>query len=51
MARIVKDMGNPTVPIHSSSFNLMSPDHIVMPSISFGDLDLTIYVAQLREGY
>lgn len=36
LARIVKGMGNPTVPIRSSSFNLISPDHIVMLSISSG---------------
>lgn len=36
LARIVKGMGNPTVPIRSSSFNLISPDHIIMLSISSG---------------
>lgn len=50
LARIVNDMGNPAVPIHSSSFNLISPDHIVMPSISFGDLDLTMYVGTVERG-
>lgn len=37
LARIVKGMGDPTVPINSPSFNIVSPDHIVMLSISSRD--------------